>query len=281
MGKDTDIIDRKEENNKILEYQKTNDMSILEEVYKKRIPTLKSWANKNFYQGLTYSEEDLFEEFSIVFIKAAETYDKKRGSFNTCLYKYLENRLKNIKSSNHAKKRVPEKYEGALSGIMLSLDYSYGDNGEGSNVTLKDIIPCGDRYDKEYILQNTYVDETLEILSENNKELKDFLVQVGQGHSLSSLVKMYKTKEGAIRISESQANEFSKNKSKTNICNLIKERKKIKSDFDLIEYQVKGSSRLEYKIELKKHEKIDSLIKSLKEIRKNKDEYKNKLNFYK
>ena len=90
-------IDREEENAAVEAFQKSGDMSILEDVYIKRIPTLKVWAVKNYYPGLELTIDDFMEELSIVFVKAANKYNPEKGSFNTCLYTFLTNRIKNIK----------------------------------------------------------------------------------------------------------------------------------------------------------------------------------------
>ena len=53
-----DTIDREQENKDIVSYQETQDLEILTKIYKKRIKTLKNWANKHFFPGLTDSVED-------------------------------------------------------------------------------------------------------------------------------------------------------------------------------------------------------------------------------
>jgi len=61
-------IDRYQEDSAVEQFQKTGDLKILEEVYRARIPTIRSWANKHYYPGLTFSVEDLFEDLSHMFI---------------------------------------------------------------------------------------------------------------------------------------------------------------------------------------------------------------------
>lgn len=272
---DTIVIDRDEEDRDILLFQKTGDMKILEKVYKNRIPTLHSWANKNFYPGLMASVEDLFAELSIVFIKAAEKYDVKRGNFNTCLWNFLLNRIKNIKSSKHAKKRVSGDYNGPLNGMILSLDYSYNDK-DGSALTLKDVIPSEASAEDNFVLKETIFDETVTALSTDNPQFKEFLLKVSEGGSLASLMKEYKTRKGQITLNHSQAKKLAHRKSKKFIAAIIREQNNIKGDFNLSDYTLEGSA-LNYEIELKKTTETDNILKTIRELRKNKDVYLNQI----
>ena len=269
------IIDRDEEDRDVIRFQKTGDMKILEKVYRNRIPTLRSWANKNFYPGLIASVEDLFSELSIVFLKAAEFYDKKRGNFNTCLWNFMENRIKNIKSSKHAKKRVSENYTGPLSGMILSLDFPYSDK-DGSALTLKDVIPSDASASDNFVLKDTIFDETVTVLSEDNPLFKEFLLKVSEGGSLASLMKEYKTRKGKITLSKQQAHKLAQRKSKKFATSLIRMQKDIQGDFSLSNYTIEGSE-LGYEIELKKTTETDNILKTIRELRKNKDAYLNKI----
>lgn len=273
--KEVIIIDREQENRDIATFQKTGDLEILERVFVNRIPTLKSWAQKHYYPGLTTSVDDLFGDLCIVFLKAAEKYDISRGaSFNTCLFTFLLNRLKNIKSSKHAKKRLPDEYEGPAIGMILSLDYSYN-TSDGAEVTLKDIIPSCNPNETDYVLTNTYMDETLNVLSNDDPELKTFLSKIGDGNSLVALMREYKLKKGTIKVSRDQAMKLKNGKNKNKVKNLIKQ--EIDEDFKLLGYEIEGTSRLRYEVELNKTEKTDRFMKSIREIRKNKDIYRDKI----
>lgn len=270
-GKDK-IIDREQEDRAVLEFQKTGDINILEEVYQKRIPTLKSWAHKHYYPGLTFSVEDLFEDLTLVFMKAAEKYDKNRGNFNTCLFTFLLNRLKNIKSSKYAKKRISAEYEGPLNGMILSLDYNYASNSsnENSEITLRDMIPCTE----SPTWAKTSIDETLEILSKKDNSFKDFLKKIGDGHSLVSVLREYRTIKNKINISLKQAKNLEKKPCVKTISDLIKS--EIDQDFKLLSHKIKNN-QLIYEIELNRTKQTDAFIKSLREIRKNKDYYRKKI----
>jgi hypothetical protein len=272
----TVIIDRDEEDRDVAIFQDTGDMKLLEKLYRNRIPTLKSWANKHYYPGLTSSVEDLFEELSFVFVKAAQKYERKRGNFNNCLFTFLLNRLKNLKSSKHAKKRVSDKYDGPISGMILSLDYCYNDK-DGSQITLKDILSNPETMDKSYIHRNASFEETINVLSANNPQFKDFLVKVSQGGSLTSLIKEYKTKHGKIKVDSKQAKILSKRKSKKTVYEIIKSNDTFSEEFKVVNYSLDKACHLTYEIELKNTKETDNIMRSLRELKKNKDIYIDKI----
>ena len=265
------VIDRVKENEDVIRFQETGDLNILEEIYKNRIPTIRSWANKHYYPGLIGSVDDLVEELSVVFVKAAQKYKKERGSFNTCLWTFFLNRLKNIKSSKYAKKRVSAHYDGPLSGMLLSLDYSYNDS-DGAEVTLKDIIPSNP-YDHhgEEVTADTVFEETVSILSKGNSVFEEALRKIGEGNSVASLLKAYKSKKGYIKVTPAQATKFRKNRCTQMVTDLI-EKKKVCEAFKLVGYDVVGT-RLYYEVELKKSPEADIIMKTIRELRQNKDSY--------
>ena len=271
------VIDRAQENKDVTRFQENGDLELLGEIYKARIPTLKMWAHQHYYPGLIASIEDLFEELSVVFIKAAHHYNSDRGTFNTCLYTFLLNRLKNIKNSKHAKKRISEHYDGPLSGMILSLDYTYGDS-EGTEITLKDVIP-NDPHDKtgEEIIQDTCLEETINVLSKGDATLVDALRKIGEGNSVASLVKSYKRKTGYVKLSPADATKFRKRKCNRQVSDIISEKKFGLTDskeagFSMIEYIISGT-RCYYEIEMKRSKESDMIMKLIRDLRKNKDYY--------
>ncbi|MFA7219433.1 MAG: hypothetical protein WC119_02935 [Synergistaceae bacterium] len=270
------VIDRSQEDEAVEHFQKTGDLATLEAVYRQRIPTIKSWANKHYYPGLTFSVDDLFEDLSVVFVKAAEKYDRSRGTFNTCLFNFLLNRLKNIKNSKHAKKRKSDEYQGPAIGMILSLDYEYNAD-DGAEVTLKDIIPANNPTETDYVLTNMYMEEALDVLSHNNPEFKEFLSKIGEGSSLVSLIRQYKTKKGSIKVSPVDAKRFRTKKCNKMVSTLLKDKKITKEDFTLLGYEVDSKNRLRYEIELKKTKETDQFMRSLRELRKNKEFYREKI----
>lgn len=265
------VIDRDQENSDVETFQKTGDLDILERVYKNRIPTLKGWAIKHYYPGLTSSVEDLFEELSVVFVKAAKTYNGDKGQFNTWLWTLLINRLKNIKNSKHAKKRISEHYDGPLSGMLLSLDYSYSDC-DGAEVTLKDIIASNPSdHHGDTVTEETSFEETVRILAKDNEVFEDALRKIGEGNSVASLVRDYKRRKGYIKVTPAEATRFRKNKCKRMVADLLAN-KKVCQTFKLIGYEVVGT-KLYYEIEMKKSPEADLVMKTIRDLRNNKDVY--------
>jgi hypothetical protein len=269
---ESSIIDRDEEDRDVLLFQKTGDLKILEKLYKNRVPTLRVWTNKHYYPGLTTSIEDLFSELSCVFVKAARKYDATRGNFNTCLFTFLLNRIKNLKSSKYAKKRTSEEYSGPLCGMILSLDFSYNDK-DGSEMTLKDIIPGKASSEENFVLKETFFNETLNILAQENKPLKDFFVKISQGGSLTALLKEYKTRKGKITIKHSLANKLNKRKSKNTVAEIIRQQTGIYDKFKIVDYKLTSNRILSYEIELKRTEETDNIMKNIRDIRRNKNSY--------
>lgn len=260
-------IDRQAENKDIYEYQTTKNVEILERVFKNRVSTLKYWAKKHYFPGLAPSIEDFYGELVIVFVKAVESYKVGRGSFNTCLYTFLLNRIKNIKSGKYARKRQPENYEGTLSGIMLSMDHVYGDGEEG--MTLGDKIENESSNDYHQAMCNLNFSDSLNILSDGNERLKDLLVKIGNGNSIQAVLKECKTRNGVIKVDDDTVNKLIN--SENNIENHIREIHHLK-DFKLIDYDIVNNS-LKYTIELKKTEDSDMLSKAIRKIRNNKNRY--------
>lgn len=260
-------LDREQEDSDIIEFQKTQDLKILGEAFKNRIPTIKNWASKNFYPGLVPSVEDLFAELSYVFVKAASKYDKSRGTFNNLLYTYFTNRIKNLKSSKYAKKRKSDEYAGPLNGMLLSLDYSYNAKDD-SVLTLKDIIASEETVDRGYISKNVTLAETVSILSSDDPVLKDFFMKLSGGDSMAALLKEYRTKRGEISIDDSNAKRLSRYKCKKLVSDMIKEQ--VNGDFSLVEYEIDEDNKLHYHIEMKKTEETDKILKALRNIKKNK-----------
>jgi len=265
-------VDRKEENRLVDEFQKSGDVEILEDVYIRRIPTLANWALRFYYPGLEISIDDFMEELSIVFIKAANKYKIEKGSFNTCLYTYLTNRIKNMKNSTHAKKRRPENYDGPISGILLSLDHSYSNGGDGEK-TLKDFLDAKEgRYHKR-ALSETHFKDTVNVLSSGNDILKEVFVRLGEGSTLSSILKGYKTVKGSINLTKDEINGLD-NSSLKDI--LIVQKKIEGSNFVITNFNL-VDLKASYTLEFDDTEETKLIKKSIKKIRTNKDEYISKI----
>jgi len=273
---DQATINKKEEDEQIVRFQKTGDLRALEKAYHNRIPTLLRWTKEHYIQGLTCcSKEDLFSEFTLVFVKAAHEYKQAIGPFNNCLWIFLQNRVKNIKSSNYAKKRRSFEYAGPLNGMVLSLDYSYDDR-DGSEVTLKDLIPSKSSAGRNSN-RDVFLEETLDILAHENHQIKEFLRKLSDGNSLTSLIKEYKSKRGSIKITRMQSQQLNSGRNSHRVvANLIEGKTGLETPFKLIEYFVKKNI-LHYKIEMNKTKEVDFIIKKIRHIRRNRADYINKI----
>lgn len=254
-------IDRDEENEKIAEYQDTNDLAILQEVYLQRVPTLKHWTVTNWYPGLALSADDFFAELTLVFLKAANYYNRERGSFNTCLYTFLVNRIKNMKNARHAKKRSPKEYDGPLSSLLLSLDYEYYEK-DGHSVKLSDLIEQ-DAEDHEGI-NEIQLHDILRTLSDGDDALYDVLLRISKGSTISGALRPLKVREGHVQYNGKDIQE-------EDVRRLISEN--LGSDkFKIMSYSVNNES-ISFRVEMKKTQEFAEVNKKLKRIRRQKDRY--------
>ncbi|MEI7943132.1 MAG: hypothetical protein WCH76_08260, partial [Candidatus Riflemargulisbacteria bacterium] len=206
-------IDREQEDKDVIHYQKTGDREIFERLYQNRIQSLQIWARRHHY--LTDSKENMFGELRFYFMKAVLKYKKNRGSFNTCLFTFLLNCIRNLKIGKKAKKRKPEGADpNSMSNFVLSLDYSYGNGDESNGRSLREIL-SDKMEDKKGTVDQIYLEETLNMLSNKNYVVKKFLKGLSDGNTLGSMIKVFKTKKGNIKINKNQFKRLSaKNRSK-------------------------------------------------------------------
>lgn len=265
---DNSVIDRAEEDRDVTTYQKTGDLKILDRIYRRRIPTLQAWAAKHFFPGLYLSEQDMASELSIVFIKAVEKYDPARKvAFNTCLYTFLLNRVKNMKNSIHAKKRICEEYEGPRSGMILSLDYSYNDK-DGSDVTLRDLI-AGNEPDGYEVKS---FQDLIDGLSGGNDDIKDFLLRVSNGETVSSLIEEAKNGDISIKIDDEIKSIIEKNSSVKGAKRILKAKGLGAGVSSVVGMSVVGDSVV-LSVTFKKTKKSTLLSKVIRNYKKNKKQY--------
>ena len=259
-------VDRIQENKDVDIFQKTHDNVLFEKIYNARIPTLQIWARKN--QSLSDSKEDMFCEFSVCFRKAVVTYKKGKGSFNTWLFKLLQNHKNNMHTSRKAKKRMPEGFDPNTMGkFMLSLDYSYDKNG--SENTLKDRL-ANELIAKEEIIDQMIISETVDIMSGKNPVIAGFLKRLSDGNTIASLLKEYKTKKGEIHISKKDYVKLNrKKKQKKIVSELIKNNTSIQDEFMVLDYNLSELNKLNYTIEMKKTKETDLFMRTIRKLRKN------------
>lgn len=261
-------IDFKQENKDVELYQKTKDPELLEKLYIQRIPTLQIWAQQ--YGYLVDSNEDMFGELVPQFLRAISKYERGKGSFNTYLFKSLQNCIRNKYSRGRAKKRVPYGMEAMSSCLfLLSMDYDYNQK-EGDHSTLKDVLSSkiltGDKITNDIGLR-----ESIQIICQQDEHMKDVLKRISDGDTLASIIQDAKTQKGKIKISKAQANIIKKKKrNKTVVSNLIKKNTDIKTKFGLVQYNVLGENDLHYTICLHKTKNADRILKSMRKFRRNK-----------
>lgn len=269
-------IDRDEEDRDVTTFQKTGDITVFERVYENRIPTLQIWARRYYY--LMGNVDDMFGEFSLYFTKAVKKYDHNRGAFNTCLYTFLINCVRNIMNGKRAKKRKPINADpNSMNNHILSLDYGYNDK-DGSGNTLKDII-SDTVSDGTNISDSINLEDTIGILSKKDPKIQAFLRKLSGGDTLASIIKSIKTKKGKIKISVHEAKKINKAKKRKNIViEFIKDRTDIGDDkFSLLNYHIETNSDLHYTVEMKKTQESDLIMKALRKIRKDKDLFLTKI----
>lgn len=265
-------IDRKEENSLVREYQNTGDLDILQRVYLNRIPTLKVWAIKYFYPGISTSIDDFMGELTIVFMNAAEKYNHKKGSFNTCLYTFLSNRIKNMKNATHAKKRRPKNHIGCVSDILISMDQKYFSESDSDNSTVHDFLSSTKNKDSEDFQKKIKFNDTISLLSSGDPVLKNAFTRIGNGETISSIIRDMKKKSGSIKINNKEIEFLNKNDLNSIKKIILKNININNSDFKIIDYNLVDNSFLEYLIEFKSTEEIRHLRRRIKEIQFNRDE---------
>ena len=261
-------IDGKQENKNMVEFQRTKKKEILEELYYNRIPTLQIWAKR--YSYLINDSDDMFEELVCHFIKAVDGYKQCKGSFNTFLFTSLLNCVRNIRSSQLAKKRIPEGMENESSfNFLLSLDYNYN-KADGEESTLKDIL--ADKIATEdSIREKISIDETIEMLCKNDPHMKIVLKKLSDGETIASVIKESKMKRGRVKLDKVQAKQLKKNRKCNQVVSKIINNNSVCGKFDLMSYRVSNSNNLHYVIELKKTKESDAILRTIRKFRRNKD----------
>ena len=262
-------IDRKQEDANVILFQKTKDRTIFEKLYQDRIPTLQFWARRHYY--LTDSKENMFGELRYCFMKAVLKYQKNRGSFNTCLFTFILNYIRNLKTGKKAKKRKPEGADPeSMNNFVLSLDYSYG-NDDGEGMSLGDIL--SDKIeDRRSAADQIHLEETLDILSNRNGFVKKFLKALSAGNTLGNVLKASKIKRGSIKIKKNAFNLLKKKKkSKKIVTDLIKENMKTETQFSVVSYKIHAPNMLNYTIEMKKTKESDLILRAIRKLRRNKE----------
>lgn len=268
-------IDRKKENNQVVHFQNTGDSKIFEEIFTTRVPTLQIWARRYSYlmdcRDKIVAKEDMFGELSKYFTKAVYTYKKQKGSFNTCLFTYLLNCVRNLQISKRAKKRLPKGMDAnAMTNFILSLDHSYNDKDGDNKNTLGDIV-SGQMKQNDNVVDQINFNETLDVISNGDSNIKGFLRKLGDGNTLSSLLKECKMVKGSIKIGKKQFNYLKDTvKYKRIVSDLIKKATNNEDAFSIVEYHVGGACRLYYTMEMHKTDDSNYILKIIRKLRRDK-----------
>ena len=269
-------INRDEEDKDVIRYQKTGDKDLFEKIYKQRIPTLQIWARQYYY--LMDSREDAFCELSKYFAKAVVEYKKSKGSFNTCLFTFLINRIRNLNVGRNAKKRTPLFPDKNIkhNNFLYSLEYTYKDGkGDGTN-TLKDVIP-DTRIKKDESINSIALEETIKSLSRGCPTIKVVLRKISNGDTLPNIIKDYKTQKGYIRVKPYLIAKLNRRKSKSLVKKIIKSKSGL-DKFLVIDYNISRKNVLHYTIELSKTKKTSLILSAIRKLRKNKSLFLDRVN---
>jgi len=164
--KEQQIIDRKIENERILEYLETRDETIFNEVYKNRIYTIDYLANQ--YKWVV---EDSASEIRLVLVKTLNSYGKngKKTDFNTYFFTSVKNHFANLIKKKYRKKRDPRVSEDQPA-FIFSLDDIVTEDGTNYH----EFIACENNELNDYI----YNDYAITIMSGGSEFLKKFINKI-------------------------------------------------------------------------------------------------------
>ena len=121
------------------------------------------------------------------------------------------------------------------------------------------------------------LNDTINYLSNGDELMKNVFVELSRGSTVISIIKDVKTRNGRLNLKPKQAEKFSRRRCNRMVKLLIKERKRIKDDFVLVDYEV-DSNKLNYTIEMKKTEEADHILRTMRKIKKNKKIALSKIN---
>ena len=204
-------IDREIEDAQIIEYQTTNDPALLDIIVQNRIPTLIEWSRRYWANWFDIGLDDLQQELTIPLIKAINSYRPTYQSFNTFLYRCLQNYLNNMISARFAVKR---KHNGTL---PLNAEL-----GSETPETYLDYIVSP----RSTIAEQTAVNERIDILvdmlnihntKEEEQEVRAWLYSMAYGARRESnrrlarkLGAIYKRAGGKLQFAQSLKEYFDK-----------------------------------------------------------------------
>jgi len=262
-------IDRDQEDKDVAKYQKNGDEVLFEKIYNARIPTIKWWTRK--YHCVMGNYSDMEGELRYYFVRAINAYDKKRGSFNTCLFTFFLNRIRNIITKRSSNKRMPKGVKSNLDNFVLSLDYGWdkaGDTDGNNHVFAKNMVDHKNKHTTEDMAMH----ETVNILSKGNPFIREVFHRLGEGHTVSSVLQEVKTRNGKIKLSKNKLRALmGKKRCKTIVSKLIKDEVRVGSGFSVVNYEI-GKNKIHYVIRLKKTKESDEILRVIRKLRKKRKE---------
>lgn len=276
-------IDRDLEDQQVAEYNRTKDEEIFNEIFRRRITTLRWWTHTHYYKGLAPSINDFYAELVKAFAKAVRYYKKDKGSFNTCLYTFLDNRIKNMKSNQYAKKRTPLNFTGNPSNIHVSLDVPI--NASESDDTLKNLI-ADESFEN---MSEINLNEMLDVLAEGDEKTKFVLGKLIENGSVTQTIRDLNTIHGFLDCSQFFDQKIediqkdikyfcryghTKNFEKRTLFSIIENEGY--GEFELKEVYMDGKT-ISYSIELKSTPESDLFKKKMRYFKKHKDLFMEKI----
>jgi DNA-directed RNA polymerase specialized sigma24 family protein len=119
-------VDRKVESEQVLEYQRTRDPDLMEEIYTRRIPTMRYLAARH-----QYISDDVESELKCVFVRSVEKYRSGKRSFNTYFYTAVLNHIRNMVKGRKRKKRTVEDGRMNPESVFVRMDDKVDDTIDG------------------------------------------------------------------------------------------------------------------------------------------------------
>lgn len=254
--------DRKEEDRLVAHFQQTGSQEAHNRLFEIRKPTLSVWARK--YAWVCDSEEDLFSELSMVWLKCVQKYKYeaevrpvrtkeghlvkdendnvktilKRTPFNTFVFTSFKNHILNIIKKKYSKKRLDDNGSPIEIG-MHSLDYECGDEGEGSS--LYELYPDEKSEEVQDLLDSKIgVDWIIEEISNGNKLIQQILYKFVNDGYIKDIKTACKLKSGILRLKKRDRDILISGgpQAHQHLKSMISDSNRYGNDFQISSYQV-------------------------------------------
>lgn len=210
--------DRKEEDRLVAYFQKTGDKETHNKLFEIRKSTIAVWARK--YAWVCGSEEDLFSELSMIWLKCIQKYKYsadirpvrtkeghlvkdennevktvfKRTPFNTFIFTSFKNHILNIIKKKYSKKRLDDNGDPIEFG-MRSLDFEYGEEGEGAS-----FYELYEDKSAEMDFAKISADWIIEEISRGDEQVQQVLKKFINDGAVKDIKTACKLKEGVLAL---------------------------------------------------------------------------------